>query len=130
MKRGTGFSVLVLIVFALAGYLAYSRLFQQPDRTMSEVVVCTNCHHVFVVTFPIGKGGAPYICPECGAKSAYLAFQCTDPSCQAIFAVEPEEMGFGETTACPVCGRRGQRLNEVPPRADALAEKAAEETAE
>ena len=122
MTRTTSFTVLVLIIVALAGYLVYTKMVRQEPRTITEVVVCTECRHVFDKSFPVGKGGAPYECPECGKKSAYLAYQCTDADCNSIFPVTPEELEAGPAIVCPACGSRAQRLVHIPPNADLLAE--------
>jgi ssDNA-binding Zn-finger/Zn-ribbon topoisomerase 1 len=119
--------VLVILAFALALFLVYTRIIRQPPRQVSEVVVCAECHHVFEVRVAAGKGGAPYECtnPACRKKSAYLAFQCENPECRAIFPVTPGQMRNGEEIVCPVCGGRAVLLMSVPDNADALAGKAA-----
>ena len=122
MTRSTSFTFLVLIIVALAGYLVYTRVLRPDAGTVTEVVTCTECGHVFVVSFPVGKGGAPYECRKCGAKSAYLAYQCTDPDCWLIFPVTPEDLEAGPAVACPDCGTRARRLLKVPPNADLLAD--------
>ncbi len=121
MTRSTSFKALVLILVALAGYLVYTRVLRPDAGTVTEVVMCTECGHVFAVSFRVGGGGAPYECPECGAKSAYLAYQCTNPDCWLIFPVTPEDLAAGPAVACPDCGTRAHRLLEVPPNADLLA---------
>ncbi len=122
MTRSTSFKALVLILVALAGYLVYTRVLRPDAGTITEVVVCTECGHVFAVSFPVGEGGAPYECPECGAKSAYLAYQCTNPNCRLIFPVTPEDLAAGLAISCPDCDSRARRVLEVPPDADLLAD--------
>lgn len=127
MTRSTSFTVLVLIIAALAGYLVYTRMVQPEAKTVTEVVVCSECGHVFEVSFRVGKGGAPYKCPGCGKKTAELAYQCTDTDCNAIFPVTPEELEAGPAVVCPVCGSRARRLRRAPRNADVLAEPARRE---
>ena len=73
------------------------------------------------------SGNAPYECPKCRQKSAYLAFQCVDAECGAIFPVTPAAMSTGEQIKCPICGAQGTRLWAVPSDADARAAKGATE---
>jgi DNA-directed RNA polymerase subunit RPC12/RpoP len=121
MRRwGTIYTLLGLAVLAVSLVFVYARIIRQPPRETTEVVVCTTCRHVFEVTFSMGRGGGPYVCPKCGNKTAYLAFQCRDPDCRAIFPVMPERMQRGEEIVCPVCGGPAGVLLRVPPDADKL----------
>jgi len=126
VKRGTIVTVLTALAFALAGYLVYTRVIRQPPRETVEIVVCNNptCHYVFEVRVPASRGGAPYECPYCKEKSAYLAFQCKDPDCGAIFPATPEQMSEGQIV-CPVCGQPADVLREIPEDFEALAIKGA-----
>jgi DNA-directed RNA polymerase subunit RPC12/RpoP len=125
MRRGALVTLVMLLAFILAGYLVYTRIVQKPLREIVEVVVCKNptCHHVFEVRVPIGKGGGPYMCPNCKQESAYLAFQCTDPECGAIFPVTPERMESSSSIHCPVCGHQARMLLRIPEDAETLAIK-------
>ena len=126
MNRGWALTILVLGAIAFAGFLVYTRIIQEPPREMVETVVCTNaaCHAVFEVNVSHSPDGAPYKCRQCLKKSAYLAFQCQDRKCAAIFAVTPGAMDNGDAIVCPVCGEPGQLLlAPIPEDADALAEK-------
>jgi hypothetical protein len=127
-ERSTTVVVLMVLAFAAALFLVYTRIIKKPHREVTEVVVCTECHHVFEVTAPLSKGGAPYECtnPACRERSAFLAFQCKNPECRAIFPVRPAQMRRGEKIVCPVCGSQAEVLREVQEDADALAAKAAE----
>jgi hypothetical protein len=126
--RSSIITVLVVLAFAVALFLVYTRIIRQPPREVSEVVVCTECRHVFEVKVAAGKGGAPYKCtnPACGKTSAFLAFQCQNPECRVIFPVTPEQMKSGQEIVCPVCGDRVDVLLSVPENADALAAKGLE----
>ena len=119
-------TVAMVLAFILAGYLVYTRIIQKPPQETVEIVVCKNptCHHVFEVQVPASSGGAPYECPNCKQKSAYLAFQCMDPECGAIFPVTPEQMESGEPR-CPVCNHQADMLLRIPKDADVLAIKGA-----
>ena len=125
--RSSIITVLVLLAFALALFLVYTRIIRQPPHQASEVVVCAECHHVFEVTVSARRGGAPYECanPACGKKTAFLAFQCKNPECRAIFPVTPEQMRSGEEIVCPACGEQADVLLSVPEDADGLAARGA-----
>jgi DNA-directed RNA polymerase subunit RPC12/RpoP len=127
VTRGTFMTVLMALAFVLAGYLIYTRVIQKPPRETTEIVVCKNptCHYVFEVRTAASKGGAPYECPNCGQKSAYLAFQCTDPDCGAVFPVTPAQMKSGEPIRCPVCGHQAEVLLHIPEDAERLSIKGA-----
>jgi len=125
-QRSSVITLLMVLAFFLAGYLVYTGLIKRPAQHTIEVVVCTtpDCRHVFEVE---ASGEAPYECPKCGQKSAYLAFQCVDPECGAIFPVRPAMMATGENIVCPICGGQGRQLWSVPRDADAQAAKGAAE---
>ena len=125
-NRSSVVTVLVLLAFVLAAYLVYTRIIRQPPHEMNEVVVCAHCQHVFLVKVSARRGGAPYECERCKQKSAYLAFQCRNPECRAIFPVTPEEMARGEEILCPDCGDQAEVLLNIPEDADSLAEKVAQ----
>jgi len=121
-QRSSVITVLMVLAFLLAGYLFYTKVIRQPPQHMIEVVVCGHpgCYHVFEVE---SSRDVPYKCPRCETRSAYLAYQCQNPGCRAIFGVTPETMESGEKIVCPVCGAQAEVLRTIPRDADALAKK-------
>ncbi|MBN1916726.1 MAG: hypothetical protein JW889_02355 [Verrucomicrobia bacterium] len=121
MGRQLAIAIFVLLAVIGAGVLVYTRIFDTEPPTRDEVVVCERCQNVFEVDLRGGTGGAPYVCPECGEKAAYLAYQCVDPDCGTIFPVDTGETAPGEEILCPVCQSEGRRLYHMPSNARDLA---------
>ena len=119
-RSGTVYALLAFGVLAFSFALVYTRIIRQPGHDTTEVVVCTTCRNVFEVEFRMGAGGGPYVCPRCKNATAYLAFQCRDRDCRAIFPVMPEQMRDGAQIVCPICGGQASQLLSVPDGAEAL----------
>ena len=126
MNRQTTIIALTLVAIGVAGFLVYTRIIDQKPPGLHEIVVCERCQNVFDVELRGNERGAPYKCPECGAVSAYLAFQCENPNCETIFPVRTEAMARGKEIVCPVCGEQGRRLYAIPPDARKLARQVKE----
>ncbi len=107
--------IVLILAIVISGWFIYSRL-KTPTPTYSEIVICTNCGHIFEVTFKKGKA-QPFLCPECGKEKAYLAMKCNE--CGEIFPamiVSPKE---GYECPNPHCGSKNVRpLRKIPKEPD------------
>jgi DNA-directed RNA polymerase subunit RPC12/RpoP len=100
-----GFGLVAIAV--VAAWLTYREV-RQPrgDVKYSYVLKCTNCGKVFIGSYSKGEK-APFVCPYCKEKQAYLYVQCR--LCMRRFALEP-----GSTRSAPYFCRYCGKFSAFP----------------